>query len=43
MLSRIEIENINRWSNEYPLVFRWGWFDGCGLSLHQAIQKPGYG
>lgn len=42
MLNRIEIEHIHRWSNEYPLVFRWGWFDG-GLSLHQAIQKPEYG
>jgi hypothetical protein len=43
MLNRIEIELINKWSNEYPLVFRWGWLDGAGLSLHQAIQQPKYG
>ncbi len=43
MLNRIEIELINKWSNEYPLVFRWGWLDGAGLSLHQAIQQPEYG
>lgn len=43
MLTKIELELVNKRTQEYPLVFHWGWLDGCGLSLHQAIQQPGFG
>jgi hypothetical protein len=43
MLTKAELEFVNKCSKEYPLVFRWGWLDGCGLSIHQAIGRPEYG
>ena len=43
MLNTIELKYIDKWTREYPLVFHWGWLDGYGLSMKEAMQNPGFG
>ena len=34
--------SIAEWSEEYPVVFRWGWRDGP-LSMKEAMEQPEFG
>jgi hypothetical protein len=42
MLTQSELKVVANSSENYPLVFKWGWRDGP-LSMKEAMVLPGYG